>query len=290
MYQDDSIRRLFYDGRNKYLMKNLYVRRKNMKLRISLMSAFLLLLLAVRCKSPLAPENTVDIALYAGDGASEISTQAANNMFQWMGYTVSLVEGEDFDKGLDHFRLLCFPGGDMYQYGQSISSDGKENIRDFIRSGGGYIGICGGAYFASEHVVWQGTALPMMPLGLLPGTAQGPIDAIAPYPNCTMCRVIIVDLIHPITQSSQDSEWILYCYGPTFTPSIHVDILARYEIGNQPAMLAFDYGRGRVFLIGLHPEIEEDSDRDGVTFGDSFDDQGSDWELMRRAMLWCLRD
>lgn len=271
-------------------MKDLYVRRKKMKLRISLVSAFLLFFLAIRCKSPLAPEKTVDIALYSGDGASETSIQAANNMFQWMGYTVSLVEGEDFDNGLGHFRLLCFPGGDMYQYGQSISSDGKENIRDFIRSGGSYIGICGGAYFASEHVVWQGTALPMMPLGLLPGTAQGPIDAIAPYPNCTMCRVIIVDCIHPITQSSQDSEWILYCYGPAFTPSVHVDILARYEIGDQPAMLAFDYGQGRVFLIGLHPEIEEDSDRDGITFGDSFDDFGSDWELMRRAVLWCLRD
>jgi hypothetical protein len=53
---------------------------------------------------------------------------------------------------------------------------------------------------------------------------------------------------------------------------------------------SFEYGLGRVFLISLHPEIEEDSDRDSVSFGDSFDDQGSDWELMRGAVLWCLRD
>jgi len=259
-------------------------------MRISLVSAFLLLLPVFCCKSPMAPEKTVDIALYAGNGASEISIQAANSMFQWMGYTVSLLRGEDFEKGLSHFRLLCFPGGDMYLYAQSITSDGKENIRSFVRSGGGYVGICGGAYFASERIIWQGAALPMVPLELLLGTAQGPIDAIATYPNCTMSRVNIVSGLHPITQSCQDSEWILYCYGPMFIPSIHVDILARYEIGNQPAMLVFEYGRGRVFLIGLHPEIEEDSDRDGVTFGDSFDDQGSDWELMRRAVLWCLRD
>lgn len=31
-------------------------------------------------------------------------------------------------------------------------------------------------------------------------------------------------------------------------------------------MLALDYGLGRVFLIGTHPEIEEDSERDGVAF------------------------
>ena len=259
-------------------------------MRISLVSAFLLLLLLFCCKSPMAPEKAVDIALYAENGASEISIQAANSMFQWMGYTVSLLRGEDFDNGLSHFRLLCFPGGDMYLYAQSISSDGKENIRNFVHSGGGYIGICGGAYFASEQVIWQGAALPMVPLGLLLGTAQGPIDAIAAYPYCTMSKINIIHGFHPITQSCQDSEWILYCYGPMLLPSIQVDILARYEIGNQPAMLAFEYGLGRVFLIGLHPEIEEDSDRDGVTFGDSFDDQGSDWELMRRAVLWCLRD
>jgi glutamine amidotransferase-like uncharacterized protein len=264
-----------------------------MKWKISLLGVFLLLLPVIRCKSPMvprAPEETIDIALFAGDGASEISITAARNMFQWMGYSVSLVQGETFDNGINHFRLLCFPGGDMYQYAQSISSEGKKNIRDFIRNGGGYIGICGGAYFASQRVIWQGAELPMTPLGLFSGTAQGPIDAIAPYPNCTMCRVIIVDQLHPITQSSQDSEWILYCYGPAFIPSLPVDILARYETENQPAMLAFDYDMGRVFLIGLHPEIEEDSDRDGVTFGDSFDDQGSDWGLMQRAVLWCLRD
>jgi len=45
-------------------------------------------------------------------------------------------------------------------------------------------------------------------------------------------------------------------------------------------MLAFDYGLGRVFLIGTHPEIEEDSERD---------DQGSDWELIRKAVLWSLK-
>jgi len=62
-------------------------------MRISLVSAFLLLLPVFCCKSPMAPEKTVDIALYAGNGASEISIQAANSMFQWMGYTVSLLRG-----------------------------------------------------------------------------------------------------------------------------------------------------------------------------------------------------
>ena len=53
--------------------------------------------------------------------------------------------------------------------------------------------------------------------------------------------------------------------------------------------------QGRVFLTGPHPEWEEDSDRDGVDYvqpsvADRFDDQGSDWDLMRNAARWCLHE
>jgi hypothetical protein len=47
---------------------------------------------------------------------------------------------------------------------------------------------------------------------------------------------------------------------------------------------------GRAFLIGTHPEIEEDSDRDGVAECDELDDHGSGWDLMRAATRWCLKE
>ena len=178
----------------------------------------------------------------------------------------------------------------MYQYAQDISSSGKDKIREFIGDGGGYVGICGGAYFTGERVFWQGTQLPMSPLAIFPGATQGPIDAIAPYPDCVMCRINIADGDHPITHLETESAWIMYCYGPKLLPddTADVDVLGTYDIGGQPAMIAFEYGSGRVFIIGTHPEIEEDSERDGITFGDNFDDQGSDWALMRKAAYWCL--
>jgi len=70
--------------------------------------------------------------------------------------------------------------------------------------------------------------------------------------------------------------------------SAEVTVVAGYNATDQPAMLAFNYDSGRVFLVGTHPEIKEDSDRDGVTFGDELGDQGSDWDLMKRAAVWCL--
>ena len=87
----------------------------------------------------------------------------------------------------------------MYQYSQDISFTGKDNIRNFIRDG---------AYFTGEKVIWQGDQLPMTPLGIFPGTTQGPINEIASYPYCVMCEVNIVDHTHPITQS-EDSLLVI---------------------------------------------------------------------------------
>jgi len=42
-------------------------------------------------------------------------------------------------------------------------------------------------------------------------------------------------------------------------------------------IISFRYGAGVVILSGVHPEIEEDSDRDSTNFASSLPDSGSDW-------------
>jgi len=252
-----------------------------------------LLLPIVQCQDQekISLKDHAHVAIYSDRGVWSESVRAAEKMFPWMGHTVERVNARQIKNGvLENIQIFCVPGGNMYQYAEDLSSKGIENIRDFIQGGGGYVGICGGAYFASERVVWRGNQLPMMSLNLFPGTAQGPYKEIIPYPDSGMCQVIIVEPTHPITQTEPDSAWMLYYWGPALIPenNAYVTILGRYDITNQPVMLALEYGQGRAFLIGTHPEIEEDSDRDDVTFGDELDDRGSDWELMRKATLWCL--
>jgi glutamine amidotransferase-like uncharacterized protein len=63
-------------------------------------------------------------------------------MFQWMGYSFLLIDAEYInDRTLKDFEILRIPGGDMYQYAQDISPEGKENIRNFVSSGGGHVGM-----------------------------------------------------------------------------------------------------------------------------------------------------
>jgi glutamine amidotransferase-like uncharacterized protein len=264
-----------------------------MKIRIS---AFLLLILTFAFSScqnreELSGEKTGAVALYSDRGVWPQSVTAAERMFQWMGYDVQRVNAQDVRNGiLVKFQLLCVPGGNMYNYAEDLTSPGVENIKNFVHQGGGYMGICGGAYFAGEKVFWQGNQLPMMSLGLFPGETRGPYEEIAPYPDSTMSLVITSGTSHPITEEYPDSSWILYFWGPALLPddTAEVAVLGQYAAIAQPAMLATVYGRGRVFLIGTHPEIEEDSDRDGVAECDELADRGSDWELMKKAASWCL--
>ena len=61
------------------------------------------------------------------------------------------------------------------------------------------------------------------------------------------------------------------------------------EIG-KPAIVAFEYGMGRVFLSGPHPEYELDSFRDGSPPVHGLADEGSDWVLAVEALSWLTPD
>ena len=241
---------------------------------------------------PQPPPSTPKIAIYSGNGVWAESVTAGQEMFKWMGYTTEIV-GAAYINGNDlgDFHAIYIPGGDMFQYSRDISAAGKMKIRAFVNGGGAYIGICAGACFASKSVIWREDPLPMEPLGLFKGTASGPANEIVPFPQYGMCRIDVAGHDHPITAGQPDRLWTLYYWGPVLVPDAGASatVLGRYTAVSQPAMVAFEYGKGRVFIIGAHPEIEEDSDRDSVSFASEFDDEGSEWDFMKSAVKWCLR-
>ena len=246
---------------------------------------------------PAGPEepvrtDTYKVALYSDRGTSSACVTASARMFEWMGYRVSKINAAYVTRfGLNDFSVVCVPGGDMYTYSRDLGTKGIETIRKFVNNGGAYVGICGGAYFAGEKIIWQGRQLNMTPLSFFPATAVGPISAICPYPQTCMCVVNFTNPAHPITQSLPDSSWILYAYGPGFSLRLTagIDVVGEYATGGKACALAREFGKGRIFVIGTHPEIEEDSDRDGTTLGEDYDDVGSDWGLMKNAVRWCTR-
>jgi glutamine amidotransferase-like uncharacterized protein len=252
----------------------------------------LLALVAGSCSGSDKTGESYDIALYSDNGIWQESVTALEHMFNWMGYSVRVIDAEYINsKSLSGFRALAIPGGDMFEYGRSISEPGKTNIREFIDQGHGYIGVCGGAYFAAKQTYWRGVQLSYSPLGIFDGTSTGPNNDIVAYPGYGMCRLVMSDTLFPPDSGTTRDEWMLYYWGPEFQPNngANAAVLGKYAATNKAAIVAFNYGRGRVFLIGTHPEIEEDSDRDSVSFGNELDDRGSEWEFMKRATGWCLQ-
>ena len=235
--------------------------------------------------------GTPTVALYWDRGVRRESVVATHFMFARMGLSVERVGAKRIhESGLAGFDLFCVPGGNMYVYAHDLSSEGRKNIRQFVRSGGGYMGICGGAYFAARKVVWCGLPLPMEPLALFPGVAQGPLYPLGPFAP-SICRLQRGASENPLTAALPDPAWMLYWKGPQLIPddSARAAVVGEYARVNLPAVLALEHGRGRVFLTGPHPEIEGTSDRNGLSLAQSLDDKGANWGFMKAAAEWCLR-
>jgi len=237
-----------------------------------------------------ALEEGARVAVYNGLGVWEQGRTAIVKMFEWMNASVTLVYPEDIKNGnLINFDLLVIPGGNADPYNEDIGLDGASKIRDFVSNGGAFIGICAGGYYACDYIIWEGIRYEYV-LDLFPGYGVGALETI-PWPTYNMTWIKMVNRTHPITAHEPEYEWILYYGGAEYFAyeGADVTVLGRYTVnGQNPAIVAYEYGLGRVFLIGPHPEIEEDDPRDGIGWGKWLDDRGSDWPLMYEAFKWLL--
>jgi len=239
----------------------------------------------------------IRVALYFSHGMDEHSALALGRSFQWMGCQVAIVNTDSIDNGsLKHYVVLACPGGESRPdpWGE-LGLEGKSNIQAFIRDGGGYIGICLGALYACDYCDFWGVQLAKdeLYLDLFPGVAHCGQQDIAPQGGLPLMTWLkIFDPAATITNSLPEQMKIVYYpSSPYFQPyeNSNVTIVAEYEITGNPAMVAFEYGTGRVFLSGPHPEIEVDSERDGSNRFDELDDEGSEWPLLLSVMKWLMK-
>jgi glutamine amidotransferase-like uncharacterized protein len=240
----------------------------------------------------------VNVAIY--DGALGVTSEPRESsaaalywMFRWMNATVKMVNSSMIKQGvLNDFQLIAVPGGYAYNYYLDLGISGANDIRDFVADGGVYWGSCAGAFYALDEFEWSEygeTTTQYYGLGLFPGRGVGPIIGIADWPNYAMTEVLI-NTTNALIDLSQEpsSHSIMYYGGPYFeTEGIEgITTLATYSYNDMPAMIAFEYVNGRVFLTGPHPEWEEDSFRDGSIWDNVLEENGSEWELCKKVCLW----
>ncbi|MFW9943902.1 MAG: BPL-N domain-containing protein [Candidatus Sifarchaeia archaeon] len=248
--------------------------------------------------------SNLDVACYHGGGAWENDVVVLSNMVEWMGCSFTTVTGQDIKDGcLEDYDVLMWPGGRYPEYWEAVGLEGKAEIQEFVSGGGAYLGICAGAYYAADYIVWMDDEDFPPPdykvdgdelnLDLFSGVAHGPIFEIADRNNTywAMTEINIVDQTHPITESMPNPMTMFYYGGPYLEPyaDANVSILGQYDVTGTVAIVACKYGEGRVFLIGPHGEVEERSDRDGWEFPEDVTepyDPESDWPLYRNTVRW----
>lgn len=175
---------------------------------------------------------------------------------------------------LEQFDVLIFPGGSGSKQAKAIGEQGREAVSDFVRSGGGYLGVCAGAYLCSSHYDWS---LNLIDSSVFTGSREIPGKG-----NKQMWyRGGSADIDMEITAAGrsifgnvEDRVVVRYHNGPIISPKEAPDledyrVLAwfRSETGlwepqkgtmvNTPAIVSGGFGKGRVISVSPHPESTE---------------------------------
>lgn len=165
-----------------------------------------------------------------------------------------LVE-ENWEEGA---RLLVVPGGRDVFYHSKLDGAGTDRIRRFVYGGGGYFGICAGAYFACCAIEFEkGGNLEVCgsrSLKFFPGIAKGPAYGLGKYSYLDAKGVEAARI------SSEEGDCHVYFNGGClFDAEEHdpsVRTLSTYLdlAGRPPAVLEVQCGQGLAILSGVHIE------------------------------------
>ncbi len=210
------------------------------------------------------------IALYdaegiGGGGPVNLERIAAQQLRQVRIYRVC---GEDIREGaLSVAATSIFPGGSGRGIGNGLQSEGRERLREFIEAGGGYLGVCAGAYFAGSGLENYLHAIPL-------------IHSQPWARGRAMLEIELTDEGRQLLGTDQRVLTTRYNNGPIFLDSEQPDggdpefmVLARFktpstdsrgntrdEMVGQAAIGARALGQGRILIISPHPESHRQHD------------------------------
>lgn len=223
----------------------------------------LALVFAVSCIPKVSAENAtpIRVALYNDEGAAGKGIPSVTEILNHAGgYEITKFKAEDIAKGaLEHKDVVIFTGGSGSKEGTTIGEEGRDAVKKFVQDGGGYLGICAGAYLACSKFTWG--------LGLLDAQTVSP-----------KWRRGVGDVELEITPAGQkmstlnaEKRTVHYANGPIIKPAGRADLspyeplaffrteLAEHDspVGamvNTPAIVQGRFGKGRVIISSPHPE------------------------------------
>ncbi len=163
---------------------------------------------------------------------------------------------------LGQFDAIAFFGGSGSEQGKSLGEAGREQVRRFVDGGGGYLGICAGAYLATTDYSWS--------LGIFDAKVIDNENGKWARGTGTVRIEVAPEGRERLGESEQTLD-IYYANGPILAPRGLPDLpdyrpLAWYRTEfaangatpgvmlDSPAIIEGECGRGRVICFGCHPD------------------------------------
>jgi putative intracellular protease/amidase len=169
------------------------------------------------------------------------------------------VDGAMIEAGvLDQFDVFFAPGGGGSTQARELGEKGRVAVRKFVHDGGGYVGICAGAYLASRS-----QKRPY--LGILNA-------GIADFDRGRdVVTVELTDAGRKLLGSAERELKINYRNGPVWGPGLKsspaCEVLGVFrtevfptnrtttvKMSGTPALISGTYGKGRIICSSPHPE------------------------------------
>lgn len=230
-----------------------------LRFALSLLIVTVLLSAAALAGSPSEP---VKVAIYnhSGDAAKAPKT-LMKFLVPESGFQCTVVTPAEIREGiLADFDVLIMPGGSGSAQSKNLEEKGRDVIREFVKEGGGYVGICAGSYLASSHYEWS--------LGIINAKVWNRSHWARGTGQVSMC---LSPAGCKLLENEGESLEVYYGQGPLLVPDNKPDlpgyeVLATYttEIAKKGApegamidthaIIRTMYGNGRVICFSPHPE------------------------------------
>jgi len=218
----------------------------------------------VQEEPPASSAPRLRVAVYVGEGASKSRNSVIAVLKKQPGVEVRDITVDEIKAGkLSEVDVLIHPGGSGGGQGRALGPEGRAAERKFIEAGGGYLGVCAGAYLATCDYEWS--------LGILDAKV---VDRAHWNRGFGEVQIGLAEKSAEVLGASPGKSPIYYHQGPLLAPASNPDIpdyeeLAKFETeivknGASPGVMTGctaiaigSYKDGRVLCFSPHPEHDE---------------------------------
>ncbi|WP_456236730.1 BPL-N domain-containing protein [Blastopirellula retiformator] len=165
-----------------------------------------------------------------------------------------LVSREDILQGaLNHADVLVVGGGHSNSQAKHLGESGRAAVQDFVRAGGGYVGICAGAFLATQPK----DKYPY--LGLMKVKSNGNSGSFVTPLQWSRCPLVESDTKEDAKYSGGPKLTLLDPTSVTvwasFDAATKTDPKGKaFRLSGTPAVVASNYGQGRLVCFSPHCE------------------------------------